>query len=74
MERRFIKSSLLTCGFKDPDCLDFIVGTEFGTWRAFRSVDPNVFATLRGRLAGAGFDCTATQMLNLSVLKFYVED
>ena len=74
MERRFIKASLLTCGFKDPDCRDFIVGTEFGTWRSFYSVDPNVFATLRGRLAGAGFDCTAIQMLNLSVLKFYVED
>ena len=74
MERQFIKASLLTCRFKSRECRDFIVDTEFGTWGSFYSVDSNVFATLRGRLAAAGFDITATQMLNLSVLKFYVED
>ena len=74
MVRRFIKASLLTCGFESRECRDFIVDTEFGTWRSSPSVDSNFFATLGDRLAFAGFNITATQTLNLSVLKFWVED
>ena len=74
MERRHIKASLLICGFESRECRDFIVDTEFSTWRSFVSVYSHVIATLGARLAAAGFVVTATQMLNLSVLKFWVED
>ena len=74
MERRHIKASLIICGFESRECRDFIVDTEFSTWRSFVSVYSHVIATLGARLAAAGFVVTATQMLNLSVLKFWVED
>ena len=74
MERRHIKAALRICGFETRECRDFIVETEFGTWRSFSSVDSNFFAALGDRLEFAGFNITATQTLNLSVLKVWVED
>ena len=74
MERQDIKAALHICGFKTLVHRDFIVETEFGIWRSFTSVDSNVFATFGARLAFAGYNVTATQILNLSVLKFWVED
>ena len=68
MERRDIKAALLICGFEIREHRDFIVDTEFDTWRSFTLVDSNVFATLGARLAFTGFDITATQILSLSVL------
>ena len=70
MERRDIKAALLICGFETHKHRDFIVETEFGTWRSFTPFDSNIFATLGARLAFAGFNITAAQILNLSGLKF----
>ena len=70
MERRHIKAALRICGFESSECRDFIVETEFDSWRSFT----NSFTTLGGRLATAGYNITAAQTLNLSVLKFWVED
>ena len=74
MERRDIKAALRIFGFKTREYCDFVVETEFGTWRSFASVDSNIFATLGACLAFVGYNGTATQILNLSVLKFWVED
>ena len=70
MERRHIKAALRICGFELSECRDFIVETEFDSWRSFT----NSLTTLGGRLATAGYSITAAQTLNLSVLKFWVED
>ena len=73
-ERQDIKTALLICGFEVHELCDFIIDTEFGTWRSFTFVDSNVFATLGARLAFEGFNITATQTISLSILKFWVED
>ena len=74
MDQRDIQSALRTCGFKESEERDFIVDTEFGDWNSFALVNSDVFAAIGDRLAAAGYRVTTTQMLNLSVLKFWVED
>ena len=74
MEQQQIRSVLRACGFTESEEQDFILDTEFGDWNSSASVNSDVFAALGDRLATAGCRVTATQMLNLSVLKFWVED
>ena len=74
MEQRQIRSALRTCGFEESEERDFIVDTEFGNWSSFALVNSDVFAAIGDRLAAAGYRVTTTEMLNLSVLKFWVED
>ena len=72
MEQRDIKEALKVCGFTDPTHCNFIVHTEnFSRWGSFILVNFDAFATLR---ATATFDISATQLLRLSVLKFWIED
>ena len=49
---------------------DFIVNTEFSTWKSFTLVDFNAFTTF-GEFTG--FNISATRILCLSVLKFWIE-
>ena len=74
MERQQIRSALCTCGFEESEERDFIVDTEFVDWGSFALVNLDVFAAIGDRLAAAGYRVATTQMLNLSVLKFWVED
>ena len=74
MERQHIKAALRTCGFEPRQCREFLVNTEFGSWRSFSSVNTDFFDALGDRLKIAGFNITVRQTLNLSVLKFWVED
>ena len=74
MEQQQIRSALSTCGFEESEERDFIVDTEFGDWNSFALVNLDVFAAIGDRLASAGYRVTTTQMLNLSVFKFCVED
>ena len=74
MERQQIRSALCACGFTKSEEQDFIVDTEFGNWNSFALVNSDVFAAFGNCLATAGCRVTATRMLNLSVLKFWVED
>ena len=74
MEQRNIQAALRTCGFEAREDCDFVVETEFGDWRSFPSVDSDVFVTLGACLVVTRCKVTAIQMLNLSVLKFWVED
>ena len=72
MERGDIKEALNTCGFIDPKHRNFIVHTEnFNYWGCYTLVDFDALVTLR---ATAPFDISATQLLRLSVLKFWIED
>ena len=71
MEQRDIKAALFICGFQIRRHCDFIVDIEFSSWKSFTLVDSDAFATL-GQFAD--FDISATQILRLSVLKFWIED
>ena len=72
MKRRDIKEALRTCGFADRTHRDFIVHTEsFNWWGSFTLVDFDALATLR---TTAPFDISASQLLRLSVLKFWIEE
>ena len=71
MERQDIKAVLFICGFERRRHRNFIVDTEFNSWESFTLVDSDAFATL-GQIAD--FYVSATQILRLSVLKFWIED
>ena len=71
MERRDIKAALFICGFERCRHHDFIADTEFNSWESFTLVDSDAFATL-GEFAD--FNISATQILRLLVLKFWIED
>ena len=72
MEQRDIKEAPKTCGFTDCTHRDFIVHTENSNrWGSFTLVDFDALATLRTTTT---FDISASQLLRLSVLKFWIED
>ena len=71
MKQRDIKAAHFICGFERRRHCDFIVDTEFNSWESFTLVDSDAFVTL-GQIAD--FDVSATQILCLSVRKFWIED